>query len=178
MKSLKKMVVYFLLMSVIPLTAQSKKEKELIAESKKAIATLLEVNPSLRAYFDKSAGCVVFPNVGKGGFIIGGASGNGILYSYGKEQGLASLKELNVGLQAGGEALIEVIFFERKEDIEEFKEGKFQFDAGVSATALKAGVSLDAAYKDGVAVFTHTKGGLMAEASVGGQKFNYKPFRK
>lgn len=177
MKPLRKLVLCLLLMAVIPLSAQSKKEKELILESEKAVATLVEVNPSLKSFFDKSAGCVVFPNVGKGGFIIGGASGNGILYSYGKVQGRASLKELNIGLQAGGQALIEVIFFESKKDVEEFKEGKFEFAAGVSATAVESGVSLDAKYKDGVAVFTHAKAGLIAAASVGGQKFDYKPFK-
>ncbi|MGJ5641103.1 YSC84-related protein [Formosa sp. S-31] len=160
----------------LSLSAQSSKDKKIIDDADKAVATLLEVNPGLREYFDKSAGCVVFPNVGKGGFIVGGASGNGVLYEYGKKKGMASVKELNVGLQAGGQALIEVIFFETKEEVDKFKESKFQFDAGVSATVLKSGESLDAKYKDGVAVFTHSKGGLMAEASVGGQKFSYKPF--
>ncbi|MGB5316433.1 MAG: YSC84-related protein, partial [Robiginitalea sp.] len=87
-----------------------------------------------------------------------------------------SLKKISVGLQAGGEALIEVIFFETKADVDKFKDGNYEFDAGISATALKAGVSFDAEYTDGVAVFTYTKGGLMGDVSVGGQKFEYKPF--
>ncbi|MHA7941784.1 lipid-binding SYLF domain-containing protein [Formosa sp. 3Alg 14/1] len=157
-------------------SAQSKKDKKIIKESDAAVKTLLEVNPDLRTFFDNSAGCVIFPNVGKGGFIVGGASGNGVLYQYGKKKGMASLKELNVGLQAGGQALIEVIFFEQLEDVEKFKAGKFEFDAGVSAVVLKTGESLDAKYKDGVAVFTHSKAGLMAEASIGGQSFKYKAF--
>lgn len=178
MKQLKTLITFLLLTQLsVSLSAQSEKDKKIIKDADAAVATLLEVNPSLREYFDKSAGCVIFPNVGKGGFIIGGASGNGVLYEYGKKKGMASVKELNVGLTAGGQALIEVIFFESKEEVDKFKEGKFTFDAGVSATAIKSGESLDAKYKDGVAVFTHTKGGLMAEASVGGQKFNYKPFK-
>jgi lipid-binding SYLF domain-containing protein len=156
--------------------AQSEKEQKLIKDADEAVAEMLKVDPGLREYFDKAAGCAVFPNVGKGGLIIGGASGNGVLYEYGQKVGMASLKELNVGLQAGGEALMEVIFFKTKEDVDKFKEGKFEFDAGVSATALKAGISKDMKYKDGVAVFTYTKGGLMADASVGGQKFKFKPF--
>ncbi|MCF1191864.1 lipid-binding SYLF domain-containing protein [Mangrovimonas sp. AS39] len=155
---------------------QSEKDKKVIKDADEAVSELLKYNPSLRTYFDKAAGCVIFPNVGKGGLIIGGASGNGVVYSYGQKIGMASLKELNVGFQAGGQALIEVIFFEKKEDLEKFKEGNFEFDAGISATALKSSVSLDAKYTDGVAVFTHTKGGLMAEVSVGGQKFKYEPF--
>ncbi|MBU2951846.1 lipid-binding SYLF domain-containing protein [Tamlana agarivorans] len=177
MKSLKNL---FVLLAVCCLSfnshAQSKKDKKIINEADEAVKTLLAINPGIRHYFDKSAGCVVFPNVGKGGFIVGGASGNGVLYQYGEKKGMASLKELNVGLQAGGQALIEVIFFERKSDVEKFKEGHFEFDAGVSAVALQESKSLDLKYKDGVAVFTHAKGGLMAEASVGGQKFHYKPF--
>lgn len=177
MKHVKTLMLLLLVGNLsLSLSAQSSKDKKIIDDADKAVATLLEVNPGLREYFDKSAGCVIFPNVGKGGFIVGGASGNGVLYEYGKKKGMASVKELNVGLQAGGQALIEVIFFETKDEVDKFKESKFQFDAGVSATVLKSGESLDAKYKDGVAVFTHSKGGLMAEASVGGQKFSYKPF--
>lgn len=177
MKTLRNTLILVCMIAfALPAAAQSKKDKKVIREADKAVATLLKEHPGLRDFFDKSAGCVIFPNVGKGGFFIGGASGNGVLYEYGIKKGMASLKEVNFGLEFGGQALIEVIFFETKADIDKFKEGKFQFDAGVSATALKSGASLDAKYRDGVAVFTHAKGGLMAEASVGGQKFEYEPF--
>ncbi|MBP1839449.1 YSC84-related protein [Formosa algae] len=177
MKAFKNILALFVICSMtLTASAQSKKDKKVIKEADAAVKTLLEVNPGLKDFFDKSAGCVIFPNVGKGGFIIGGASGNGVLYQYGHKKGMAVLKEVSVGLQAGGQALIEVIFFEQLEDVEKFKEEKFEFDAGISAVALKSGESLDAKYKDGVAVFTHSKAGLMAEASVGGQKFSYKAF--
>ena len=177
MKILKSVVILLIMCSMsFAVNAQSKKDKKVIKASDDAVKTLLEVNPGLREYFDKSAGCVIFPNVGKGGFIVGGASGNGVLYQYGVKKGMAGLKELNVGLQAGGQSLIEVIFFEQLTDVEKFKEGKFEFDAGVSAVALQSGESLDAKYKNGVMVFTHSKAGLMAEASIGGQKFSYKAF--
>jgi lipid-binding SYLF domain-containing protein len=173
-----KYVILLLLAGSIGLTAsaQSKKDQKILDDTDVAVATLLKQNPKMRDFFNKSAGAAVFPNVGKGGFIIGGASGNGVLYEYGEKVGMCSLKKISVGLQAGGEALIEVVFFETKEDVDKFKEGNYEFDAGISATALKEGVSFDAEYTDGVAVFTHTKGGLMADVSVGGQKFEYKPF--
>ncbi|OMP30184.1 YSC84-related protein [Mangrovimonas sp. DI 80] len=177
MRHFKKLMVFLLVGNLaLTLSAQSSKDQKIIEEADKAVATLLEVNPGLREYFDKSAGCVVFPNVGKGGLIIGGASGNGVLYEYGHKKGMASVKEISVGAQIGGQALIEVIFFETKEEVDKFKESKFEFDAGISAIALTEGKSMDMKYKDGVAVFTHTKGGLMAEVSVGGQKFKYKSF--
>ncbi|AUS06537.1 lipid-binding SYLF domain-containing protein [Pseudotamlana carrageenivorans] len=178
MKAIKQ-VCLFLLICSMPLVAntQSKKDQKVIKEADQAAKTLLEVNPGIRHYFKNSAGYVVFPNVGKGGLIVGGASGNGVLYQDNKRQGMAALKELNIGFQAGGQALIEVIFFEHKADVEKFKEGYFEFDAGVSAVALHEGKSLDLKYEKGVAVFTHSKAGLMAEASVGAQKFKFHPFK-
>ncbi|WP_233265984.1 hypothetical protein [Formosa sp. L2A11] len=111
MKSLKNIFLLLLVCSIsATLNAQSKKDTKVIKESETAVTTLLEVNPALKKNFNNSAGCVIFPNVGKGGFINGGASGNGVLYQYGHKKSMASLKELSVGLQAGGQDLIEVIF--------------------------------------------------------------------
>ncbi len=156
--------------------AQNSKDKKIMKDAQKAKTTLLETSPSLERFFDESAGYVIFPNVGKGGFIIGGASGNGVVYENGAAVGMADLKKLNIGLQAGGQAIIEVIFFETDVDLQRFKTEKFQFAAETSAVALKSGIAFEAKYKDGVAVFALPKAGLMADASVGGQKFKYKAF--
>ncbi len=176
MRSLRTLSVAILLLVAVGLQAQSKKDKKIITDAKKAKKTLLKTSPGLKSFFDQSAGYVLFPNVGKGGFIIGGASGNGVVYEAGNAVGMANLKKLNVGLQAGGQAIIEIIFFETDVDLMRFKEGKFQFAAEASAVALKSGAAVNAKYKDGVAVFALPKAGLMADASVGGQKFGYKPF--
>ncbi|WP_203532340.1 lipid-binding SYLF domain-containing protein [Muricauda sp. TY007] len=165
----------FLLVTTIAI-AQNKKDKKIMKDAQKAKTTLLETSPSLERFFDNSAGYVIFPNVGKGGFIIGGASGNGVVYENGDAVGMADLKKLNIGLQAGGQAIIEVIFFETDVDLQRFKTEKFQFAAETSAVALKSGIAFNAKYKDGVAVFALPKAGLMADASVGGQKFSYKAF--
>jgi lipid-binding SYLF domain-containing protein len=99
-----------------------------------------------------------------------------VVYENGNAIGMADLKKLNIGLQAGGQAIIEVIFFETDVDLERFTEGKFEFAAETSAVALKSGIAFNAKYKDGVAVFALPKAGLMADASVGGQKFGFKAF--
>jgi len=156
--------------------AQSRKDQKIMQDAQKAKTTLLETSPGLERFFEDSAGYVIFPNVGKGGFIIGGASGNGVVYEDGEPVGMADLKKLNIGLQAGGQAIIEVIFFETDVDLQRFKTEKFQFAAETSAVALKSGIAFNAKYKDGVAVFALPKAGLMADASVGGQKFSYKAF--
>ncbi|MEX0361331.1 hypothetical protein [Flagellimonas sp.] len=176
MKLFKSFALVALMLFAFTATAQNKKDRKIINDAKRAKKTLLKADRGLQRFFDNSAGYVLFPNVGKGGFIIGGASGNGAVYENGEVVGMANLKKLNVGFQAGGQAIIEIIFFETAVDLERFKEGKFQFAAETSAVALKSGIAFNAKYKDGVAVFALPKAGLMADASVGGQKFGYKPF--
>ena len=176
MKMFKLMTVMSIILMVCTASAQTRSDKKLMLDAIKAKKTLLKTDSSLEKFFDESAGYVIFPNVGKGGFIIGGASGNGVVYEEGQVIGMADLKKLNIGLQAGGQAIIEVIFFETSTDLDRFKEGTFQFAAEASAVALKSGIAFNAKYKDGVAVFALPKAGLMADASVGGQKFSYDPF--
>jgi lipid-binding SYLF domain-containing protein len=106
--------------------------------------------------------------------VVGGAGGNGVVYQKGKVIGTAKMVQVNVGAQVGGQAYREVIFFENKDALDRFKNNKLEFAGQVSATAAKAGASANAKYREGVQVFTEEKGGLMLEASLGGQKFTYK----
>jgi len=153
--------------------SESKKNK-IIADSQTAKAEFIKKDALMKALFDKAYGYVIFPNVGKGGVGVGGASGNGVVYEHNVMIGMASLSQLSIGLQAGGQAYREVIFFESKKEMDRFKESKFEFSAQASAVAANAGASADAKYANGVMVFTMEKGGLMYEASIGGQKFKFK----
>jgi len=147
-------------------------------------------------YFGKSYGYALFPTVGKGGIGIGGARGKGRVYEQGRYIGDTTLTQLSIGLQLGGQAYSEIIFFEDKRALDEFTGGNFEFAAQASATAITASVSGTASttgtsagasggqrdattvapsFYKGMAVFTVAKGGLMYEATVGGQKFSYKP---
>ncbi len=146
-------------------------------------------------YFDHAYGYAVFPVVGKGGMVLGGAFGNGQVYRNDKVTGHVSLVSLSVGLQMGGEAYSEVVFFEDKRAYDEFTRGSFEIDAKASAVAITAGVQAEAGttgitagasagpktqvqgetrYVKGLAVFAHIKSGLMFEAAVAGQKFNFQ----
>jgi len=178
MKILKSITFAAFLFLAVGVNAQSDKDKKIIRDSDQAKEKLMTMEIGLDQFFNNSAGYVIFPNVGKGGFIIGGASGNGVVYENGTMVGMADLKKLSIGIQAGGQAITEVIFFETPEDLAEFKDGDFEFSAEASAVALKSGVAVNAKYRDGVAVFALPKAGLMADASVGGQKFDYKPMMK
>ena len=151
---------------------------------------------AVQPFFKSAYGYAVFPTIGKGGLGIGGAYGKGQVYRGGKVTGEASLVKLSIGWQAGGQAFSQMIFFEDKRAYKEFTSGNFEFDATASAVAITAGAQAKAgtegatagastgpatgkqakaSYHKGMAVFVHTKGGLMYEAAIGGQKFNFTP---
>jgi lipid-binding SYLF domain-containing protein len=151
---------------------------------------------AVQPFFKKAYGYAVFPTVGKAGIGIGGSYGTGQVYRGGKVTGETSLIKATIGFQLGGQAFSQMIFFEDKRAYDEFTGGEFEFDASASAVAITAGVQAKAgtegatagasagpatgkqakaSYHKGMAVFVHTKGGLMYEASIGGQKFSFKP---
>jgi lipid-binding SYLF domain-containing protein len=147
------------------------------------------------AFFDNSYGYAVFPTIGKGGLIVGAAHGDGRVFQQGKWVGDTSMTQVSVGLQAGGQAYSQIIFFQDQRAFEEFTRGNFEFSADVNAVVITssaggtagtmgatggaAGGKNNAAtaggFHKGIAVFQIVKGGAMAQASVGGQKFSYKP---
>ncbi|WP_458629024.1 lipid-binding SYLF domain-containing protein [Winogradskyella sp. PC D3.3] len=118
----------------------------------------------------------MFPNIGEGALIIGAASGNGVVYEDGMPIGMADMKKLDIGLQAGGEAYIQVVFFETEEALNAFKQGNFEFSAEAKAVIVDKGASKTVNYNDGVVIFAKSKAGAMADVSIGGQKFNYSEF--
>ena len=146
------------------------------ADARQAIVDFKKADPSLKRFFSSSYAYAVYPTVGKGGFGIGGAYGNGIVFRGGKAVGKTSLTQLTIGFQLGGQAYREIIFFRDKATLQAFQQGSFELSAQASAVAATFGASADADFENGVAVFTLAKGGLMYEASVGGQKFDYDPY--
>ena len=145
-------------------------------------------------FFNNAYGYAVFPNIGKGGMGIGGAHGKGQVYAKGAHVGNTRMTQLTIGLQLGGQVYSQIIFFEDERAFREFTSGNFEFGAQATAIAITASASAattttgtgagaatskDAAkatgqYNSGMAVFTVAKGGLMYEATLGGQKFSYK----
>lgn len=155
--------------------AQSESKREsIIQDSEEAKAAFLKTDPDMEKLFKSAYGYVVLPNIGKGGFLVGGAAGRGVAYEKGEKIGFASMSQVTAGLQAGGQAYSEIIFFETEEAFSRFKENKIEFTAQLSAVAIKPGASASSTYMDGVMVFTMSKGGLMYEATLGGQKLKFK----
>jgi lipid-binding SYLF domain-containing protein len=152
-------------------------QAQLTSKSEGAVEAAKKADPGLQKFFDTAAGYAVFPGVGKGGVGVGGAYGRGELFEGGKLAGYCTLTQASIGLQLGGQKYTELIFFETKAALDQFKSGNFAFAAQASAVALKSGASANAKYAGGVAVFTMGEAGLMYEASIGGQKFSFEPIQ-
>jgi lipid-binding SYLF domain-containing protein len=157
-----------------PSPAAARDESDVAA----VIAKFKEKDPGLAKVFASAAGYAVFPTVGKGGIGIGAARGKGWVYERGRLIGRTTLTQITIGFQLGGQAYSEVVFFKDQAALDNFKLGHLKLDAQASAIALIARASADLAYRNGVAIVTMAKGGLMYEASVGGQKFSFTPIGK
>ena len=151
--------------------------------------------PQLEHFFRNSYGCAIFPSIGKGGLGFGGAHGTGWVFEKNNLTGIVKMTQVTVGYQAGGQAFQQIVFFEDARAYKAFTSGSFEFAAQASVVALQAGAKASVSteggggagagnsqsktrYSDGMAVFTKAKGGLMYEATVGGQKNKFRPITK
>ena len=190
MRRLKKILTVFLL--TLAVTAHAAADEDSYT---RALEVFLK-SEAVKPFFDESYGYALFPTVGKGGIILGGAYGSGRVFAKDKITGTASLMKVSVGFQLGGQAFSEIVFFQDKRAYDEFISGNFEFDGSLSAVVITAaaqakastggntagaslgpatGAQAETSYTRGMAVFVHTLGGLMYEMSVGGQKFSYTP---
>jgi len=174
---MKNLLMMMMLFFSFTLFAQNADDKKVINDAKNIKAAFIDANSKIQAYFDDAKAYVIFPNVGKGALIVGAASGNGAVYERGVLVGMANMKQLDIGAQIGGKAYSEIVFLKTDEAVQKFMDDDFTFGSNVSAIAInQAPPSLNLTYTDGVAVFTLPKEGLMAEVSIGGQRFDYTSF--
>lgn len=158
--------------------------------------SLFRQSPQVTGCFGDAYGYAVFPKIAKGGFGLGAARGSGRVYRDGQWVGNTTMTQLTLGFQIGGQSYRQIIFFENETAFDGFTSGNFEFGAQASAVAITASANAKvgttglgagasptsdragaqrARYNNGMAIFTHAKGGLMYEASLGGQKFSYTP---
>jgi lipid-binding SYLF domain-containing protein len=169
-------VLFFLTSPSILWAFEPDTSSEIQLSVAKAILDVKKADPGIEKFFDSAAGYAVFPTVGKGAIGVGGAHGKGLVIVGDKAVGKTSLSQVTVGLSLGGQKYAQFLFFKDDVALGHFQRGNWEAGAQASAVAVTAGASADANYDQGVAVFTHIGGGLMADASVSGQKFSYEAF--
>ena len=164
--------------STVHLNAQTEKQKDLIDDATASKAIFVKEEPEMTALFETAAGYVIFPNVGEGAYILGGAAGNGVLFENGQVAGFSELRQVDIGLQIGGQAYRQAILFQTASELAKFKKGNYKLSGKASAVILKKGKAKSISFKDGRAIVTMPKAGAMIDIAVGGQKFEYQDWSK
>ena len=157
--------------STTPKTADDRAELQTKAEH--TLAQFRNSDPSIAEHMKSAYGMAVFPTVGKGGAVVGGAGGRGIVYEKGRPIGYTTMSQGTVGLQLGAQTYSQLILFESADDLHRFTKEEWTMSAQATAVAASSGVGKAAKYHEGVLVYVLNQEGLMGEASVGGQKFEY-----
>jgi lipid-binding SYLF domain-containing protein len=155
--------------------ATEEKRQALDTNVQNALDTMRREDPSFGQFLDRAYGYAVYPTVGKGGLLVGGSFGRGEVFEQGRFIGYSDITQATIGAQIGGQAFTEVVAFEDRAALDKFKQNNYAFTAQVTAVAIKSGAAANARFREGVAVFTYIKGGLMAEAAAGGQRFRFQP---
>ena len=170
-------IVFALIAASLLMTgcASTPSDDTLIRESRAALARFVDRDPGLQAWIDHAHAYVVFPEVAKGGLWVGGGFGRGIVFQQGQPIGRATVSQATIGAQIGAQSYSQVIFFQDEASLRVFQRENLEFSAQATAVAATAGAAATTSYERGVAVFLLVRGGLMAEATVGGQKFTFTP---
>lgn len=155
--------------------ASTPSDERMIRESRAAIERFVDRDPGLQSWIDQAYAYAIFPEIAKGGLGVGGGFGRGIVFREGRAIGRTTVSQATIGAQIGAQSYSQVIFFQDEAALRVFQRENLEFSAQATAVAASAGRAATTSYERGVAVFIMTRGGLMAEVSVGGQKFRYSP---
>src|SRR4051812_28366818 len=138
---MKNKICYIAVVSALLSAFVARAADDVRSESENVVSQFKKTDPNMKTFFDKAAGYAVFPNVAKGGLIVGAARGKGMVYQKNQLVGQATMTQASFGAQAGGQTFAEIIFFETPTALNDFKSGNFEMGADVSAVAAAEGAS-------------------------------------
>jgi hypothetical protein len=144
-------------------------------DATRTVQEFRQQDPSLAKFFDSAHAWAVFPRVARGAVIVGAANGEGVVFQGGRVVGYSTVTQVTAGAAIGGQSFSQIIFFQDPASFANFKAGTTEFAANASAVAARSGVGASNDYNNGVAVFVIPRAGLMADASIGGQRFRFRP---
>jgi len=169
--------VLALLFAGCAIAPRSPAERQSLRQSADAtLAEMIAHDPAIEAVIRQAPAYAVFPSVGKGGILIGGAYGRGILYEAGRPTGFVSLQQASIGAQLGGESFAELLVLRSAREIQRLKAGHFTAGANVGVDVISAGAATHASFDPNTSVFVMPRGGLMVDVSITGQALNYQSF--
>jgi lipid-binding SYLF domain-containing protein len=148
-------------------------KEQLQSDAQSTVNKMESQDPGVRDLLHRAYGYIIFPSIGKGGLIVGGAFGRGVVYQQGNPIGTAKLEQGSIGAQLGGATFAEAVIFETSEALEKFRAGKFEFGADAQAVIVKSGAAGATSFRNGVAVLQMPEGGAFAGVALTGQKIKY-----
>lgn len=156
---------------------QTRAEREnLRNRAETTIQEMTTRNPAIADAIRNAPAYAVFPSVGKGGVLVGGAYGKGILYEGGRASGYVSLQQASLGAQLGGQSFAELLLLRTPGEIADVKSGRYSVGADASAVILTAGAAGSTTFDPNTTVFVMPRGGLMVDISISGQQLKYQSF--
>lgn len=149
--------------------------QELVVDAQNTLDQMVRRDPGLRQVIDNAAGYVVFPSIGKGGVIVGGAFGQGVLFERGQQTGFVKVEQASLGAQLGAQTFAELLVFSRASDVADVKDGDYTLSADASVIVLTSGAAASANLATGVTAFVMPLGGAMVDVSIAGQRLQFQP---
>ena len=128
------------------------------------------------SFIKKAKGVLIFPQVIKAGFGIGGEYGEGALRIGGKTVEYYSTMAASIGFQLGAQTKSIILVFTKEDALKAFRNSdgwKAGVDGSVALISLGMGDSLDTTtVKDPIVAFVFGQKGLMYNLTIEGSKFN------
>lgn len=158
----------------VAVPAQAADKHHLDQDSEAALQALYDTTPAARALGEKAKGILVFPNITKAGFIVGGLGGDGVLIKNGKTVGYYNNAAASFGLQAGIQTYGFALFFMSDKVMRDFEKSKgWEIGVGPSVVVVDSGMGKDVNTLTGKAdvfAFIFDQKGLMAGVGIQGSK--------
>lgn len=148
---------------------------DLEASARETVHNMIQREPSITRYIDGAAGYVVFPKIGEGGVIVGGAYGQGVLFERGRRTGFVKVEQAAVGAMLGGKSYSELLVLRTPEALRDVKDGEYELRGDADVVVLTEGAAATTTFKGSVVAFVMPIGGLMVDVSVAGQRLKYVP---
>lgn len=158
----------------LPQTALAASAREINRDVDIALRDLYKTTPAAKKMASVAKGILVFPDIIKGGFIIGGQYGEGALRVGGKTKGYYRTVAASYGLQAGAQKFGYALFFLSDDDLKYLKNsGGWEIGVGPTVVVVDEGVArtfTTTTARSGVYAFIFDQKGLMAGLGIQGSK--------
>ncbi len=166
-----------LALTALPHSARAATASDIQQDSAQALRNLYRINPLAESLSHKAKGILVFPNIVKGGFFIGGSYGEGELIEGGHVTGYYSSASGSIGFQLGAQTYSYVMFLMNDKALRYLKETKgWEVGVGPTVVIVDTGAAKNfstTTMKDDAYAFIFGQQGLMAGVSLEGSKISH-----